>query len=328
MLDATHLRTLHAVARSGSFASAAKALSLTPSAVSQQMATLERACGTGLFEREARGTRLTHAGERLLVHAESVLAQLSDAERELAAIAGGRGGLLRFGSFPTATAAFGAAAMQLFRSRYPSIATQYADGEPYESLRRLAARELDLALVFELDSWPIGSAYDGSLVGLDDECEYVRLFDDPFFLVTSRGHRLAGTGVVRLEELAGEPMLGGPPWEPELRRLCEAAGFEPRFDASCETPDFWSLQALVSAGLGLTVIPALALTSLRADVAVQRLEPAPVRHVSVAIPRHAYRSPAVAAMLDIVRSTSVDLPSRLSGFVDAAAGEDAVPVGR
>ncbi len=105
----------------GSFGAAAKELCFTPSAVWQQMAALEREAGTQLFERGPRGARLTHSRQVLLAHAEVALGRLDRAEAELAAIAGGEGGQLRFGSFPTATESFVACAVRAFRSRHPGV---------------------------------------------------------------------------------------------------------------------------------------------------------------------------------------------------------------
>ena len=308
MLDPRRLRVLVEIERRGSFAAAAQALSFTPSAVSQQIAALERETGTRLFERGARGVRLTDAGRALAAHAEAVLARLADAETELDAISGRRAGRLRFGSFPTATAVFGAAAGELFRERYPEIQFSYTDAEPYEIARLLRARELDLALTFTYDRWPVGARYDGVVVSSDEEVEYLDLFDDPFLVVLPLAHRLAAVEVVPIPELAPERVLGGPPWGPDFRHLCNLAGFEPTFDPSYRTPDFHAFQAFVAYGRGLTLLPRLALTALREDVIVRPLAPAPVRHVRIAMPRDAYHSPAMEAMHEILLELAHQLP--------------------
>jgi len=162
MLEVRHLRTLQACADAGSFAAAAKELSYTTSAVSQQIAALEREAGTLLVERLARGVRLTEAGSALLVHADNVLAELADAVAELDGLAGRRGGHLRFGSFPTAMSCLGPVVIETFRSRYPAIEPLFVDAEPYEALVALRSRELDLALVFSFDRWGPGKSYDAS----------------------------------------------------------------------------------------------------------------------------------------------------------------------
>ena len=148
MLDLKHLETLREVARRGSFAAAAEAISLAPSAVSQQMANLEQEVDAVLFERSQRGNRLSEAGRALAARAEAILAAVADAEAELGAISDRRSGSLRFGSFTSATAHFAAGAVELLERRYPGIEVSFADGEPYESARLLKGRALDLAVVF------------------------------------------------------------------------------------------------------------------------------------------------------------------------------------
>ncbi|MEJ7715502.1 MAG: LysR family transcriptional regulator [Thermoleophilaceae bacterium] len=191
LLDLRRLATLAEVARRGSFASAAEAMCLTPSAVSQQMSALGRDMGVVLFERTPQGMRLTESAEALVAHAEAVFARLGEAQGELEAIAGGVGGRLRFGSFPTATTAFGARAMEAFRNRHPGVELRFADGEPYESVARLKERELDLAVLFDFDHWTAATDYDGRAVCDDRDIECVELFDDPFHVVVPREHPLA-----------------------------------------------------------------------------------------------------------------------------------------
>src|SRR5919197_2895512 len=118
MLDVRRLRVLREVAAQGSFSAAAEALSYTQSAVSQQIAALEREAGTTLVERGARGIRLTDAGLALVEHADGILARLAAAESELEAIAGLRGGRLRLASFATAGAALVPLAIAHFSRRH------------------------------------------------------------------------------------------------------------------------------------------------------------------------------------------------------------------
>src|ERR671932_1359747 len=117
MLDVRRMRVLREVARQGSFSAAADALAYTQSAVSQQIAALEREAGVRLVERNARGVRLTDAGRALVEHADAILARLADAEAELEAIAGLRGGRLRLASVPTPGSALVPPALSTFRPR-------------------------------------------------------------------------------------------------------------------------------------------------------------------------------------------------------------------
>src|SRR5918911_3806142 len=167
MLDVKRLRVLREVAAQRSFSAAAHKLGYTQSAVSQQIAALEREAGATLIERNPRGIRLTDAGEALVRHADGILARLAEAEAELDAIAGLKGGRLRLASFPTAGATLVPAAIADFSRRHPGVELSLAEAEPDESLPRLKAGELDVVLVD-----------DGPLVrDEDDELDITHLLD-------------------------------------------------------------------------------------------------------------------------------------------------------
>jgi len=305
LLDLRRLAMLAEVARRGSFSAAAQAMCFTPSAVSQQMSALARDAGVVLFERTPRGMRLTESGEALVAHAEAVFAQLGEAQAELEAIAGGVGGRIRFGSFPTATMAFGAQAMEVFRTRCPGVEVRFADGEPYENVARLKERVLDLAVMFDFDNWTAATDYDGRAVCDDRDIECVELFDDPFLVVMPRGHRLAGHARLELSDLAGERVVGSPsdcsPWGLDLRGLCSRAQVEPAFESCYRTVDFGSLQAIVATGRGITLVPELALTAVHPGVVARPLTGGPVRHVRLAMLAGLAPSPACAAMANVVQ---------------------------
>jgi DNA-binding transcriptional LysR family regulator len=146
MLDVRRMRVLREVAARGSFSSAAEALAYTQSAVSQQIAALEREAGTVLVERMPRGVRLTDAGRALVGHAEVILARLADAEAELDAMAGLRGGRLRLTTFATAGATVVPRAIAEFRRRHPGVELSLEPEEPQDGLARLRAGEADIAL--------------------------------------------------------------------------------------------------------------------------------------------------------------------------------------
>src|ERR671918_53435 len=154
MLDLKRLRILREVAAHGSFSAAASALYLSQSAVSQQVATLEREVGMTLLERTREGPKLTHGGRVVVGHAEAAIARLEEAEVELAAIAGLEGGELRLASFASASATLLTEAISIFHERHPNVRLSIADAEPEESLPRLRGGELDLALSFDYPSVP------------------------------------------------------------------------------------------------------------------------------------------------------------------------------
>src|SRR6059036_1260664 len=144
MLDVRRMRVLREVAAQRSFSAAAQKLGYTQSAVSQQVAALEREAGATLIERNPRGIRLTDAGEALVRHADKILARLAEAEAELEAIAGLRGGRLRLSSFPTAGATLVPRAIAEFNKRHPAVELSLTEAEPDESLMRLKGGDLDL----------------------------------------------------------------------------------------------------------------------------------------------------------------------------------------
>ncbi|MBA3328792.1 MAG: LysR family transcriptional regulator [Solirubrobacterales bacterium] len=308
MLDLKRLAVLREVAARGSFAAAADALSYTPSAVSQQMAALSRDMGVVLFERTPRGMRLTESAHALVVHCEAVFERLAEAQAEMDAIAGGVRGRLRLGSFPTATAAFTAEAMERFRRGHPHVEMRFADGEPYESVVRLKERELDVAVLFEFDHWTAATDYDGRSVCADCDIECVELFDDPFHVVVPRDHPLARSEHVELADLVSERVLGGPsscsPWGADFRHLCRGAGFEPDFEASYRTADFAALQAIVATGRGVTLVPELALASVHPGTVVRPLRAELVRHVRAATLAGLAQPPACRAMIAVLREAT------------------------
>ncbi len=293
MLDVKRLRVLREVSARGSFSAAAEALAYTQSAVSQQIAALEREAGTVLVERNARGVRMTDAGRALVAHADVILARLADAEAELEAIAGMRGGRLRMVSFPTAGATIAPRAIARFRERHPGVEVTLAPREPDEGLECLKSGECDIALTVEAGFEPIA----------DRAIERHRLLDDPFYVCVAAGHRVASKASVRLADLAEESWILGTtgrcPDGLVLERACQAAGFEPR--VAFQSDDYTAIQGFVAAGVGVCLIPDLALVAVRDDVVVRRLQGRPiVRHVLAATLAGGFVSPAAAAMLEIL----------------------------
>jgi DNA-binding transcriptional LysR family regulator len=299
MLDVRRLRVFKEVAERGSFSGAAEALSYTQSAVSQQIAALERETGTTLLHRGAGGIRLTDAGRALTAHADAVLARLEDAEQELAAIAGLRGGRLRLASFPSAGATLVTEAVSLFTTRYPDVELRLAEREPEDSVPSLKRGEFDLAVVFEYSNSPAGSEL---LQGLD--C--IHLLDDPVYAVLPVDHRLANRKSIRLAELENESWVGGCLGGvccSMLHDWCSEAGFQPNL--TVESNDHNVQMGLVAAGIGVTLLPELALRIAHPGVAVRQIaKPRPVRHIFAAAATDGYRSPATEAMIDVLQTVS------------------------
>lgn len=291
MLNVARLKILDEVAHRGSFSAAAEALDYTQSAISQQIAALEGEAGMTLLQRHPRGVSLTAAGQTLVGHAEGILARLESAEAALGAIAGLRGGRLRMASFPTAGATLMPLAIATFRARHPNVELTLAEGEPEQIAPRLRAGELDLALLFEFD----GSA-------TQQEITRTELLADPLYLALPSDHQLAKKRKLRLEDLREEAWVqtsNASPCARHVVRSCHAAGFEP--NVAFESDDYQTVQGLVAAGVGVALIPELALTVVREDIAIRALSPhPPVRQVIAATPAGTRLLPAAPAMLAVL----------------------------
>jgi DNA-binding transcriptional LysR family regulator len=305
MLDPRRLRVLREVATRGSFAAAAEALAFTPSAVSQQVAALERETGTRLVERGVRPVRLTEAGRALVGHAEAVLARLEEAQQELGEIAALRRGRLRLASFPTAIATLVPHAVALFSERHPDVELSVVDDHLHGLLARLARWELDLALTYEHEALPEAAV----------ELERTQLLDDPFDLIVPDRHPLARRASIGLEEFADETWIGGTPDGAYARIVlhgCRVAGFEPRVVFGSD--DYNAVQAFVAVGLGVAMLPRLALTFMRPGLARVALAEPPVRRIAATRLAASFRSAATASMLSVLQATAHDFaaPDRVS----------------
>jgi DNA-binding transcriptional LysR family regulator len=302
MLDVRRMRVLREVAQRGSFSAAAEALAFTQSAISQQIAALEREAGTLLLHRGARGVRLTEAGEALVRHTDAILARLAEAESELEAIAGLKGGRLRMAAFESAGATLMPLAIAAFRAAHPAVELSMTLLEPEDSVPQLRAGELDLAITFQATR---GAETDEGL-------HHQHLIDDPMYLVLPSDHRLATKRNLRLADLAGEAWIGGPA-DCECNRLiyraCAIAGYDPRI--AFETDDYQAVQGFVAAGVGVSLIAELGLRSIRDDIVVRDIgRDTPIRSIHATTLAEGYRSPASQAMLGILADVAAAYETR------------------
>ena len=255
-MDTVRLAVFRAVATLGSFTAAAKSLRYTQSAVSRQIAALEDDLSVALFDREARGVRLTEEGRVLLAHAEAVLDRMDVARRELATLRAAGGGRLRIGAFATAEAALVPKAMVAFQRDFPNVELSLSDGLSATLATRLRTGELDVAVVNH------GPALDGLTTH--------HLLDDPQFVALPPDHRLARRKSVRLTELAEENWIAGSTTvEDTLIGACLRSGFRPTVRYVVQ--EWTAKQGLVAAGLGITLVPGLLTGAVRPDIAVARL---------------------------------------------------------
>ncbi|GAA2556235.1 LysR family transcriptional regulator [Winogradskya consettensis] len=287
------LDVFRTVARTGSITAAARALGFTQSAVSRQIAVLEGEVGERLFERVARGVVLTDAGNSLLPHASAVLDRLATARADLAALRGLGGGRVRVGAFPTAVAALVPRALAALLRAYPKIEVQLIEGRTPALLERLQSGEADVVVI----SGPPPAAARLTLR---------HLLDEELLVAVPAGHRLAGRKSVRLAELSDEAFIAGSATaEDELLRATLPAGFRPR--TGIVAAEWTGKLGCVAAGLGVALVPALALRARPGDISLLRIhrDDASVRRVYAATTRTP--SPPVAAVLDHLSETAQQL---------------------
>jgi len=308
MLNLGRLQVLCTVVSRGSFSAAADALSYTQSAISQAIARLEAETGTTLVIRDRRGVRPTAAGATLVTHAETIFAQVEAAEADLAAVLGSRSGRLRVASFPSAGATLMPLAVARFRRAHPDVSLTLAEGEPEQIGPRLRAGEFDLALLFEFPA--IQPRRDRPGAGLRS----VRLLEDPMDLALPADHPLASAPALTLADLRDQQWVQTSVESPCARhvvRSCLAAGFEP--DVAFESDDYDTVQGLVAAGVGVALIPRLALTRVHSGIVVRALAPAsPARLVTAATMSGPGVAPAAKSMISLLTDVArghTDAPS-------------------
>ena len=297
MLNVGRMRVLSEVVRRGSFSAAAEALSYTQSAVSQAVARLEAETGATLIVRDRSGVRPTAAGASLVEHAEGIFARIEAAEADLDAVLGVRAGHLRMASFPSAGATLMPLAIAAFRERHPDVALTLAEGEPDEIAPRLRAGEFDLALLF---------AFPGARERHERRLRTQLLLEDPMLVALPAEHVLAGKPALALPDLRDQDWVQTSATSPCARhvvRSCVAAGYEPK--VTFESDDYETVQGLVAAGVGVALIPHLALTHVHPGIVVRALAPrSPARRVVAATIGAAGVSPAARTMIKILANVA------------------------
>jgi DNA-binding transcriptional LysR family regulator len=293
MLNLGRVKVLCEVVRRGSFSGAAESLAYTQSAVSQAIARLEAETGATLIVRDRGGIRPTAAGASLVEHAEGIFARIDAAEAGVAAVLGIRAGRLRMASFPSAGAALMPLAIATFRAQHPDVALTLAEGEPEEIAPRLRAGEFDLALLFE---------FPGARERVGARLRTESLLVDPMHVALPADHPLADKRALALGDLSDQDWVQTSATSPCARhvvRSCLAAGFEPK--VTFESDDYETVQGLVAAGVGVALIPRLALTHVHPGIVVRALAPrSPARRVVAATIAAAEASPAAGTMIGIL----------------------------
>ncbi|MDI6102797.1 LysR family transcriptional regulator [Actinoplanes sp. NEAU-A12] len=292
MIDTGRLRILHQVSLEGSFSRAAATLRLTPSAVSQQIAALERSIGTVVVTRTARGVTLTQAGRLLVEAAEVVAAELTATRQRIDRLTHGRTPL-RIATFGSGGRALLPAALTRLVAVHPELELTVLEREPEHSLPLVRDGSVDVALTYTLgEPQPLTSADQRRLI-------WAPLEEDPMYAVLPRTHPLSGRNRLDLSELVDERwVLGCLKTEDHLRRYAARVGME--LDVAAATTDYFFAQALVRAGVGVSLIPRVALDE-SADLAVVELGPHRlVRHVAAVTTRRAAAAPHLVLLLRLL----------------------------
>lgn len=295
MLDVRRLRVLLAVAEHGGVAAAARALSFTPPAVSQQISALERQLDVVLLDRSQRTARLTDAGRRLAGHARTVLAGIAAAEVDLANLEGAIRGSLRIASVPTLGRWLLPSVVAALRVTAPELVLHVDQLEPEDSLPALARGEYEVA---------IGGEYGLAPRRLDASVERIDLFAEPVLIAVPEQHRAAGP-TVRLGELRDDlwiAPLPGSSCAVLLERSCAIAGYQPL--TSGRVADFDMAAALVAVGHGVALIPASACYDQRGVRLLTSTEPEIHRTLYAAVRAGTAEHPAIACLLEVLRQSA------------------------
>jgi LysR family hydrogen peroxide-inducible transcriptional activator len=289
-VELRQLRYFLAVAETENFTAAARRLHLAQPALSQQIRALEEELGVQLLERGPRRSHLTGAGERMVARARRILLEVEGAKQDLTAHASGRRGKVRFGcALQTVSEGRLPALLAEFHRRFPEVEIAFLEAHTRPLTEQLVDGQLDLALVhLGRGDTMVRVDYDLAAIAFDELC------DEPLIVAVGPRHPLARRTRVRLEELADEDFVSfgeGSTVRELVRRAAQQAGFEPR--SSLSALNLGTVRALVSAGLGIAVIPRSALTLKGAKIcAVQLYQPSLVRVVALARNTIRYETPA------------------------------------
>ncbi|MGD3110706.1 LysR family transcriptional regulator [Streptomyces sp. YGL11-2] len=299
MLDVRRLRLLRELSLRGTIAAVAEALAFTPSAVSQQLAALEREAGVPLLERTGRHVTLTPSARRLVHHTEAVLERLEQAAAELEDTRHGPAGPLRIGAFPSASRTILPSALTALSHDHPGLEPMVSDIDPACVAHALRAGELDVALLHEYDFVPAAAE-----PGLTTQ----PLASEPLYLASLAPGSSNGTGLHLLNSWATASWITATPGtlcHAMTVRACQAAGFTPHIRHRVD--EFATVLALVAAGQGVAIVPHLGLVELPDTV---HLTPLPIqRRTAIAHRSGAAPHPAITAVIRAVRAA---LPADLT----------------
>jgi DNA-binding transcriptional LysR family regulator len=297
VLEVRRLQIFSAVAARGSFTAAAEELFMTHSAVSQQMALLERQLGLSLMIRGPRGVELTEPGRVLAERSTMLLGTIATIEREMRDLKA-QHVFVRLGAFPTAGADLIPRVVREYQRRFAGTRIVLQSAHAGDMPARLRDGSIHIGLVWDYDFAPRSTPSD---------VEWVHLADDPLCVLFPADHPLAAESEVDLGELSGENwVVRGhmAPYDDAFTVMCRLAGFEPTI--GFVTDDYPSAQGLVAAGIGISVAPKLSLVAQRADVvAVPITAPGPHRRIGAVRLQNTNHPLAAQQMLEVLRDSTV-----------------------
>ncbi|MDR6987502.1 DNA-binding transcriptional LysR family regulator [Paenarthrobacter nitroguajacolicus] len=295
MLDIRRLHVLKTLNLEGTMTAAAAKLHMTTSAVSQQLAVLEKEAGVSLLVRAGRKVRLTEAGTTLVAHFDRIAVEVEAAETSLKRLQTDVRGRLAISAFPSFCSTVLPTAVMSLHSAYPRLDVVVSDLEPFESIAQLRAGRIDVAVVDDLHDIP------------DEGLVKTALGRDEIILCLPKNRQAAET--VNLSDYANDHWIldqEGSVFEQFVRHTCKGAGFEPRVVANCR--NLMATLGLVRGGLGVALMSELNLGRETEDLLVRRVEPSCGRNIIVLHRAASGKSPAVAAALDELRKAAKARP--------------------
>ncbi|MEU2133675.1 LysR family transcriptional regulator [Streptomyces sp. NPDC018352] len=302
MLNLERLRTLDALARHGSVGGAAEGLHVTTSAVSQQMAKLEREVGQQLLARNGRGVRLTDAGRLLADHAARILSQVELAQSDIEAQRGQVVGEIRLSAFPTAARGLFPAALRALRGDHPELRVRTRELEPEDGIRAVIRGDIDLAVVLD---------WSNKRLPVPAGLAKAELLDDAPDIAMPAGHRLADRDQVDLEDFADDDWVSWPEGEfcyDWLMFTLRSKGIEPRI--AHLAGEHHTQLALISAGMGVCVAPRLGRGPVPDGVRLVPVRQKMRRHVHAVWRTDADRRPSIRAAVAALRAAGLELDAQ------------------
>ncbi|MGV8857339.1 LysR family transcriptional regulator [Rhodoglobus sp.] len=288
--DLLTLRIVRAISEHGTISEAARALGYSQPALSQHLTRAQTRIGLALVVRSGRGVRLTEAGRALASHAVTVLNAVDAASAELSELAGLSSGTVRIAAFPTASSTLIPPLIRQLRQQHPNLTVNYVEAEPPQALQLLRDGAADVAITF---SYPEDRA--DPHLSRDGGHTTVPLFTEPVVLVLPDTHPLAKADSVSLADLTNDPWIAGCTLcRGHLLALCNLEGFAP--EIGLETDNALAVLSFVSRGLGVALLPQLALSSLTLPegVSIHAPQPSSERTIQYVIQPGATRIPSVA----------------------------------